>query len=87
MHARDIGLVNDHRVVAVRPRPHVRRAAADGERQATLRRDAARQNPDQFDGVELVKAELPPSIADERPIGDTNSEFLERVFQKDVDDG
>jgi len=49
--------------------------------------DVLREMLDAFDGVDLVKAELPPSIADERPIGDTNSEFLERVFQKDVDDG
>ena len=48
---------------------------------------ALRDMLDAFDGVDLVRAELPPSIADERPIGDTNSEFLERVFQKDVGDG
>ena len=48
--------------------------------------DALKDMLDAFDGVDLVRAELPPSIADERPIGDTNSEFLERVFQKDVGD-
>ncbi|CAH0373344.1 unnamed protein product [Pelagomonas calceolata] len=48
--------------------------------------DALREMLDAFDGVDLVRAELPPSIADERPAGVTNSAFLERVFQKDVDD-
>merc|ERR1719453_473756 len=47
---------------------------------------ALRDMLDAFDGVDLVRAELPPSIADERPSGDTDSQkaFLEDLFQKDV---
>ena len=52
---------------------------------------ALRDMLDAFDGVYLVRAELPPSIVDERPSGVTDSQkaFLEDLFQKDVggDDG
>lgn len=41
---------------------------------------------DAFDGVALERAALPPSIADERPAGDTDSQkaYLEDLFVMDV---